>query len=785
MAGSRKSGSRSSAVSRVLNVLGMAAAFASVFIILVQLRYDFGYNRKIRDAERVYVISVPDWYEEGKYMTWLSRPIWEDVIANVPCVESGGTGYTRNHGNSLQYSLSESGDGAFLLHTTSFSQGLITALGMEAVEGDFKTMGKGGIAVSARAARAHDLRIGDVLYCNSVNPKRQDEIVAIYADLPENSDFGGLDCLYDMGDVSLDNFSEWSYPYFVKLRNSDDKQAFEEEAVKRIKETFLSEGDDASAITPKLFCLTDTYFDHSVGTPGRSGSRTSTMTLLAIAVLVTLIAFINFINFFFALVPVKLKGVNTRKILGASRATLALGTVGESVALICVALLLSAGIVSLFASSPIAGQFSSSIALADNIGTALITAAAAIVLAALTSLYPAFYITSFNPAFALKGSFGSSSKGKVFRTGLVGFQFVVSIALIISSCFVSMQRKYMMSRDMGFDKSQLLQVYTTNALATQRDAVGDRLKSDPRILDVTWADGEIVQSGRMGWGRQFKGEQVNFKCYPVAWNFLDFMGIELVEGRNFTPSDEICENGVFIFNEAARDKFGLTLEDKMQGHIGETDIAGICRNFNNRSLALEVEPFALYVFGKNGWRVPTCLYLRTAPDVDYPSLFSWIKGVLSEMDPNSSENDFDVNFFDDRLDRQYTAEKNTSRMVTLFTLLAIIISLMGVFGLVMFEAEHRRKEIGVRRVSGASIADVLKMFNAKFIRIVLVCFLIAAPLSWFIMNRYLQHFAYRMPLHWWVFALALVFVLLVTVLVVTLRCYRAATSDPVECLRSE
>ena len=785
MAGSRKSGSRSSAVSRVLNVLGMAAAFASVFIILVQLRYDFGYNRKIRDAERVYVISVPDWYEDGKYMTWLSRPIWEDVIANVPCVESGGTGYTRNQGNSLQYSLSESGDGAFLLHTTSLSQGLITTLGMEAVEGDFKTMGKGGIAVSARAARAHDLRIGDVLYCNSENPKRQDEIVAIYADLPENSDFGGLDCLYDMGDVSLDNFSEWSYPYFVKLRNSDDKQAFEEEAVKRIKETFLSEGDDASAITPKLFCLTDTYCDHSVGTPGRSGSRTSTMTLLAIAVLVTLIAFINFINFFFALVPVKLKGVNTRKILGASRATLALGTVGESVALICVALLLSAGIVSLFASSPIAGQFSSSIALADNIGTALITAAAAIVLAALTSLYPAFYITSFNPAFALKGSFGSSSKGKVFRTGLVGFQFVVSIALIISSCFVSMQRKYMMSRDMGFDKSQLLQVYTTNALATQRDAVGDRLKSDPRILDVTWADGEIVQSGRMGWGRQFKGEQVNFKCYPVAWNFLDFMGIELVEGRNFTPSDEICENGVFIFNEAARDKFGLTLEDKMQGHIGETDIAGICRNFNNRSLALEVEPFALYVFGKNGWRVPTCLYLRTAPDVDYPSLFSWIKGVLSEMDPNTSENDFDVNFFDDRLDRQYTAEKNTSRMVTLFTLLAIIISLMGVFGLVMFEAEHRRKEIGVRRVSGASIADVLKMFNAKFIRIVLVCFLIAAPLSWFIMNRYLQHFAYRMPLHWWVFALALVFVLLVTVLVVTLRCYRAATSDPVECLRSE
>ena len=774
-------------VSRVLNVLGMAAAFASVFIILVQLRYDFGYNRRIKDAERVYVISVPDWYEDGKYMTWLSRPIWEDVIANLPCVESGGTGYTCNQGANVLVSLSESGDGGFNLYATRFSQGLVATLGMEAVEGNLKELGEGKIAVSAKAAKAHGLRIGDALYSNTMGTRQMDEIVAIYPDFPENCDFGGIDYIYDMGDMSLDNFSEWSYPYFVKLRSSADRKTFEEEAIRRIIETFFGEDDTAAAaaVTPKLFCLTETYFDHSVGTPGRSGSRTSTITLLAIAVLVTLIAFINFINFFFALVPVKLKGVNTRKILGASRTTLALGTVSESVVMICVALLLSAGIVSLFASSPLAGQFSSSIALADNIGTALITAAAAIVLAALSSLYPAFYITSFNPAFALKGSFGSSSKGKVFRTGLVGFQFVVSIALIISSCFISMQRNYMMSRDMGFDKSQLLQLYTTNALAMQKDAVSDRLKSDPRILDVTWADGEIVQSGRMGWGREFKGEKVNFKCYPVSWNFLDFMGIELLEGRNFTPSDEKSETGVFIFNEAARDKFGLTLEDKMPGHVGETEIAGICRNFNSRTLALDVEPFALYVFGKNSWKVPTCLYIRTAPDVDYPSLFSWIKGVLAEMDPNSNVNDFDINFFDDRLDMQYTAEKNTSRLVTLFTLLAIIISLMGVFGLVMFEAEHRRKEIGVRRVSGASIADVLKMFNAKFIRIVLVCFLIAAPLSWFIMDRYLQHFAYRMPLHWWVFALALVFVMLVTVLVVTLRCYRAATSDPVECLRSE
>ena len=289
----------------------------------------------------------------------------------------------------------------------------------------------------------------------------------------------------------------------------------------------------------------------------------------------------------------------------------------------------------------------------------------------------------------------------------------------------------------------------------------------------------------MGWGREFKGEHVVFQCYPVQWNFLSFMGIDMVEGRNFSESDEKCEDGVFIFNEAARDKYGLSLEDKMQGHRGETEIAGFCRNFNFKPLASGVEPFAFYIFGQHSWKTLSTLYIRTAEGADIPSTIDWIKTQLSEMDPSIAKDEWDVKFFDSTLNSHYVREQKTSRIILLFTALAIVISLMGVFGLVMFEAEYRRKEIGIRRVNGAKVSDILLMFNSKFIRIVLVCFVIAAPLAYLITDSYLKGFAYRMPIHAWVFAAALAELLLVTDTVLTLRRLSAAKSETVDAIKTE
>ena len=792
-------GGKSSAMSKMLNIVGMAMAFAALYVIMVQVNFDLGYNKKVKDSDRIYAISMPDWYTPGNWKTTLSRPLCENVINNVSCVECGGT-TSIGKGYSEKFSLQEDGSGSFYLNVSQSSLGAFKVFSVEAVEGSIDNIVPWkDLVISDTKAEKLGLHVGDVIYSHNHGATMQQyNIAAIYKHFPSNTDLSEIECFVNMGDLNIDLFSEWSYPYFVKLNSADDIEPFEKQAFDYVVKTFnnmanehgeeLSEEDRKEAeskLKIKLFPFDEMYFEKTISSAGRSGSKTTTYTLLAIAILVIVIAFINFINFFFALVPVRLKSVNTRKILGASRSNLVFGIVVESVVMIIVALALAAGIVKLFCGSTFAALIPCSALISNNIAIAFGTALGGIVLAIISSLYPALYITAFPPAFALKGSFGTASKGMAFRVGLICFQFIVSLILIICASFVTMQRQYMLHYDMGFDRSNLLQVNTSSKIAAMRESATSELKNNPEIKDVTFASGDIVTSFRMDWGRPFKGEQINFKCYPVQHNFLDFMGIEIVEGRNFTDSDELCDNGVFIFNEAARDKFGLTLEDKIHGHQTETDIVGICKNFNYKALSEGIEPFALYIFGKNPWKMLNTLYIRTQPGADIPTLIDWIKIKLNEIDPSVPKDEFDVMFFDSCLDSEYGRERNTSRIILLFTVLAITISLMGVFGLVMFEAEHRRKEIAIRRINGASVVDVLKMFNIKFIRIVIVCFVLSIPISWLIVDAYLKGFAYRMPTHWWVFFSAFLSVMIVTLIVVTLRCLSAALSNPIKSIKTE
>ena len=793
-------GGKSSAVSKMLNIVGMAMAFAALYVIMVQVNFDLGYNKKVKDSDRIYAISMPDWYTPGNWKTTLSRPLCENVINNVSCVECGGTTSIGKGYYSEKFFLQEDGNSSFYLNVSQSSLGAFKVFSVEAVEGSIDNIVPWkDLVISDTKAEKLGLHVGDVIYSHNHGATMQQyNIAAIYKHFPSNTDLSEIECFVNMGDLNIDLFSEWSYPYFVKLNSADDIEPFEKQAFDYVVKTFnnmanehgeeLSEEDRKeveSRLKIKLFPFDEMYFEKTISSAGRRGSKTTTYTLLAIAILMIVIAFINFINFFFALVPVRLKSVNTRKILGATRSNLVFGIVVESVVMIIVALALAAGIVKLFCGSTFAALIPCSALISNNIAIAFGTALGGIVLAIISSLYPALYITAFPPAFALKGSLGTASKGMAFRVGLICFQFIVSLILIICASFVTMQRQYMLHYDMGFDRSNLLQVNTSSKIAAMRESATSELKNNPEIKDVTFASGDIVTSFRMDWGRPFKGEQINFKCYPVQHNFLDFMGIEIVEGRNFTDSDELCDNGVFIFNEAARDKFGLTLEDKIHGHQTETDIVGICKNFNYKALSEGIEPFALYIFGKNPWTTLNTLYIRTQPGADIPTLIDWIKTKLNEMDPSVPKDEFDVMFFDSRLDSEYGRERNTSRIILLFTVLAITISLMGVFGLVMFEAEHRRKEIAIRRINGASVVDVLKMFNIKFIRIVIVCFVLSIPISWLIVDAYLKGFAYRMPTHWWVFFSAFLSVMIVTLIVVTLRCLSAALSNPIKSIKTE
>ncbi len=790
-------------LSGVLNILGMTVAFAALYIILVQVHHDLTYNKEVKDADRIYCVSLPDWYEQGKYMVWLCRPPFEQIISTASEIEAGGTGYLSGAqtevivGDGKNPTLS---DPIVSIRLSSMNRGTLDVFGFELAEGSWDNyVGVWDYAFSESAARKYGVGVGGHIMIRDWRSGTYHDanVVAIYKDMPMNSDLSVFEAICPIGDVSMDSWSEWSYPYYFKAVEGVSKDDLEAAVRKAMKDALGAGYSDADVEElaesmerwgVHLIPLTEMYFDRTIANPnGAVGNKSTTYTLLCVALLVIIIAFINFVNFFFALVPVRMHSVNTRKVLGASRASLILDCVWEAVSLIAVSLALAAALVLLFRSSSAARLITCSTAFGANVSVGIFTIVLGLALAVVASLYPAFYITSFSPAFALKGSFVSSSKGRVFRYLLVGLQFLISISLIICAMFVGLQRKFMLSHDMGFDREELITANVNRTVAKSAETIRSKLLEEPQVKDITWADGDLVQPSRMGWGRLYKGEQISFQCYPVAWNFLQFMGIPVEEGRDFTQSDEQCENGVFIFNETAKSKFGFSLNEKVPGHMddGDAEVVGFCRDFNFTSLKNEVSPLALYIFGKHPWRPLTTLLVRTEKNADIPAIMKKIAAMVSEIDPSVSPDAVDVQLFDKKLQGQYETEANFSRLITLFTLLAIVISLMGVFGLVMFETEHRRKEIGVRRVNGATVGEILKMFNLEFARIVLVCFALATPLTWWIVNRYLSGFAYRVPIYVWVFALALVAVLLITALVVTARCYRAATENPSISLKKE
>jgi putative ABC transport system permease protein len=776
-------------VSAILNIVGLAAAFAALYIILVQVHHDLTYNKALKDSDRIYVLTTQESRSSG-YSSYMCRPIGEYVVNASPDIEAGGCGRVAGYPTMIYVGDDQS---PVNISITSLNKGAREVFGIELVAGNWDDLTGVNCAISESAARRLGIQVGDVVKYYG-GAWQETTIVAIYKDMPKHSDLSSFEMFTDFPDVLLDEWKEFSFNYFVKLREGADPKAITE-AAKPVCKRFFSEMKGGNEVTDddvkfgiRPVQLTEMYFadPNNNFTVGKMGNRTTTITMLVIAIFVVLIAFINYINFFFAMVPLRLRGFNTRKILGSSRFQLVLSSVGESLLMVAVALGLALTVVIFFKQSTLASLIETSLDLGQNYGIVALTIGLALFISVVASFYPALFVTSFNPAVALKGTIGTTQKGKAFRIALIGLQFTVSIVLIICAIFVHEQRNFMMNHEMGFNKECLLQSQVSEYLATNREAVESKLKADAAVKDIAWGSGPFVSDARMSWGRTLRGEDVSYQVYPVSWNFLQFMGIDIVEGRDFKEADE-QGHGIYIFNETARDKYNITLEDQIGGHDDQiVEIAGFCKDFNFASLRQSIEPFAFYVYGKEPWKSCDRIFIRTAEGIDVPALIDRIVKILNDLDPNLGKGmSYEVKPFEQAIENQYKKENNLSTLVTLFTVLAIVISLMGVFGLVMFETEHRRKEIGIRRVHGATVKQILAMFNSRFVKIVLVCFVIAVPISVFVIHRYLEGFAYRVPLHVWVFAVALAAVLAVTVAVVTLRSLRAATVNPVKSLRTE
>ena len=795
-------------ISSLLNVIGLTLAFTAFYVIMTQVWWELGYNRSLHEADRIYLVENEDWYEPGKWSSWLNRPVPERVIASTAGVEVGGCMWG-GFGSGTCWTSNEPSFGynKFSASCGSVSLPFLDVFAFRSVEGDVHDLGKPrSVIVSREAAERMRVGVGSLIWVDTDEPQPDGamEVVAVFEDFPDNSLLGECEVVKNLGETNLYTTSEWSFNYFVKFRPGADPDEFarqwtnvnqemqREAAEKRAAAGDAADDDDESGIYGvRLSPVSELYFESDSQAPCRQGSVVTTYTLLGIAVLVIVLAFINFVNFFFALVPVRIRTVNTFKVFGAPASSLRFNFVFEAFGLVLIALLAAWYVSFALQGTEFASYISASLALSQNLEVVGLVAVVAFVMALAASLYPAWYVTSFAPALVVKGSFGGTRSGRRLRTLLLGVQFFISIGLIIATSFIRLQHDYMMHYDMGFDKENLLAVRLSERGAVSYDALRQKLLSDPQVKDVTGATSRLVSVGRMGWGREFKGRQVAFQSYVVQPDFLRVMGIPITDGRDFLESDFDKELGTMIFNEAARREFEMQVGDRINGFVSpDEQIVGFCADFNFKPLQYGVSPFCFYLLPKkiqqeNYWHLPHVVYVRMTPGADIAAVTAHIRRCIAEVDPRTEPGDIVVRVFDEELGLEYDNERKLTAIVGLFALLAVVIALMGVFGLVLFETQHRRREIAVRRVMGASRGEILAMFNRRYVMLVAVCFVLAVPVSIWAVRHWLAGFAYAVPLYWWVFALALAGVLAVTALTVTVRSWHAVNENPAESVKSE
>ncbi len=770
----------------LLNIIGLGIAFAAFAVILMQVHYDLTYDRFHPNADRIFRVENK-LYEDEYHMPVNARPYARVVMKASPGIKRGGL-----YASWDSYSISVEGsdeDTVFEQGWTYYTPDILQMFDFRILSGDTTRLHRPGMVLIPKSLAEKffpgEDAVGKQLirHGSNVSPV---EIAAVFKDFPDNSFLKNKVWQPFDNVTNYNSWNNWNYPFFVQLTSSDPAQV--EEDIHAFSSPEIPEDRMDVLKNMRLTSLLDLHFQSDIKGNNLMGvenaSRATVYTLLSIAILVVFIAAINFINFSISMVPMRLQAINTRRILGSSVRAIRREMIAEAMGLSLIALLFAYWLVYTLSTTSFTAFLNVDMAFGKNLPVLLITGVVALATGLLAGLYPAFYIVSFQPALVLKGSFGLSPRGRKFRTVLISVQYIISLVLIIGALSVWTQSNYMKHYPLGFEKENLLVFPISQKLSGQPDALREELLKSPSVRMVEYAAGTLVSMNKMGWGRTIKpsGIMINFDILPVSAGFPELLRLHITAGRSFQPSDEQSEDGIFIFNETAQKRYGLTLESSMSSHRGYAEIAGFVRDFHFKPLQYPIEPFAFFVFGAHPWYTLRTAYVR-ADGADIASTIDYIRQTVHKMDPQQTV--VQVDFLDATLGNFYEKEDRLANLIALFSLLAVFISIIGVFGLVLFETQYRRKEIGLRKVHGASISEILYMLNSNFIYIVSVCFVVAAPVAYYFVRQWQEGFAYRSPIQWWIFAVAILLVLAVTVLTVTLQSYRVATANPVHSIKTE
>ena len=773
-----------------INILGLAVGMTACFLIFLYVQFETSYDNFHSKADRIYRIVADVKTPSETITTGLTTdPVAVYVKKDFPEVEAsvrvGGDGLLVHKGN---VKFQEK-------NTVIADSSLFDVFDFPLVYGDKHTALKEpmSIVLSQSAAKK---------YFGNSNPLGQQvqlsgaainaTITGIMKDIPENSQIKA-DMFVSMsshkqiyGNPTSD--SEWTnhnYYTYILLKPHTNAKALEAK-FPAFMETH--HGEDARKLQMQDYLslepLRDVYLK-SKRDGFEKGSINNVRIFSIVAIFILLIACINFINLTTARSTERAKEVGIRKVVGAARLQLTWQFIGESVTICLLAFGLSVLLCSLLmpAFNQLAGK-----TIATSIFTnpiyIIVLFLLSVCIGVIAGFYPSLVLSSFKPVSVLKGRFTSGTRGLILRKGLVVFQFTISIILIVGTIVVYNQLNYMRNQDLGFSKEQTI-VINTN-FDKNKDAFKQSLSSVPGVISTSYSS-SVPGGGHSSAYSEMENkagetQKTNLDLYFVDFNYIRQYQFKIVAGRVFSTDFKTDSSQAMVINESAARSLGYTSpKDAVGRNFSQWDrkgkIIGVLKDFHYKSLQQQIQPLVM--------RYEKWAFGLISIKVSSANLASTIKAIESKWNSIIPNRPFDYNFLDDSFNKQYRAEDRFGNLFFNFAVFAIFISCLGLLGLASYSTIQRTKEIGVRKVLGASVSSIINLLSVEFIKLVLIAFIIASPIGWFGMNIWLKDFAYRTSITWWVFASAGLAAIIIAFATISFQAIKAALMNPVKSLRTE
>jgi putative ABC transport system permease protein len=778
-----------SKVYSIIAILGLAVGLAISILIFWGANDELTYDKDWPDAKNIYKLNATIKIDDSHFDTWIRTPAPVSALAlkSFPGVEKAvryNTAYrlviTKDETHIYEKSAAYTEPSFFDLFHIHFINGN-TATALKEIN---------SLVLSRDAAVKYFGNTNNAAGKTLLLGEKQEPYVvsAIMENMPEKSSVR-FDVLLSM-DVLRKKFrgngnwktidEDWgnfNYFTFLKLKKDENinllAKKLSEEHVKN--NGYVKPGDIQYILQPLNMLR--------LYSPSMSPDGIKVVNLfLLIGVLIILIAIINYVNLSTARATKRAKEVGLRRVVGAGRKQLLLQFITEFIiiffAALLIALLILPAIVPVYQS--ISGKtYKIDYWTFSSLKIIGMVAAATILLA---SIYPAWILSSFNPTEVLKSNFNKSAKGGLLRKSLVVLQFSFSIILIICTLIVSRQLHFIQTKELGFDKENIFTVELSDKIGKQLPAIIQELKSNRSVTAVSFATDNILQMGsstdNIKWPGKPEKSTVHIGPMDVNADFTGFMNMQFAEGSGFTGTP--ADSGYYLINEAAAKLMNLKNPTETVIELWERpgQIKGVIKDFNNKTLKAKIEP-AIFRIAAPEWG--GLLYVKAKAGMTKEAVEA--AGKIYKSFNNILP--YEYNFLDDEFDAMYRREAQTASLFKFFAAIATLLSCLGLFGLAVFTAERRTKEIGIRKVLGASVQNISLLVSKEFTWLVIIANIIAWPVAWWAMHKWMESFAYRTFISWWIFLAAGSIALLLALLTVSSQAIKAAVANPVKSLRTE